>query len=61
MTKLNSNQSVSRPNLVMECGYCHCNNVVLNWKNYLKQYRGMCPNEACEVWTVIIERRNENK
>ena len=44
-----------KTDLEIECGYCHLNQVILKWKQYLKQYRGMCPNEACEIWTVVTE------
>lgn len=42
-------------NLTLICPYCESVNVILEWKNYLKQYRGMCPNKTCEVWSVVTE------
>ncbi len=55
MNREHNNQSVRRPRLIMECGFCHVSDVELIWKEYLKQYRGMCPNEACEIWSVVKE------
>ena len=44
-------------NLEMLCGFCKVENVILEWKENIKVYRGMCPNEACEIWTVIKEAK----
>jgi hypothetical protein len=36
-------------NLETLCIHCEKENVILVWKNYLKQYRGICPNKECQV------------
>lgn len=38
------------PNLKLLCAYCEIGDVIMTYKNYRHNYKGMCENEKCQIW-----------